>query len=217
MAIKNNYSRNVDQTYFFGNHIPKGRFFGDITAPEIIKLSKKYLGKKILDIGSGSGALIDLLPKNTIGLDLIPGHPKVIEGSIDKMPFNDNKFDTVFCIEVLEHLDEAVLRNGLKEIFRVLDKNGKFILTVPFDEDLKMFTVTCPNCGNQFHRIGHLRSFDKITVEDLLSSLGFRINVIKIIPIGIISRYPLIKHLLFFFNRLIPSSSKNIFAIASKA
>lgn len=45
------------------------------------------------------------------------------------IPRNENYYDIVICNEVFEHINEPL--NALKEIHRVLKKNGKLILTVP--------------------------------------------------------------------------------------
>lgn len=99
----------------------EGDYAGDISSSEIIRLSKKYIGNKVLDVGAGSGALIDLIP-GAVGLDLVPKHqhPKVIKGDISNMPFKDDSFDTIFATEILEHLDDVTLNKGLDEIYRVL-------------------------------------------------------------------------------------------------
>ena len=77
-----------------------GDYAGDISSPEIVRLSKKYIGNKVLDAGAGSGALINLMP-NAVGLDLAPKRPKIIKGDISDIPFGDKSFDTVFATEIL--------------------------------------------------------------------------------------------------------------------
>lgn len=53
-----------------------------------------------------------------------------IQGNCQNLPYQDNFFNKVVCMEVLEHIDNP---EGLvKEIFRVLKPKGKFIGTVPF-------------------------------------------------------------------------------------
>lgn len=50
--------------------------------------------------------------------------------SITKMSAADGYFDTVFCISVLEHIDNAeVKEQGIKEMVRMLKPGGKLILT----------------------------------------------------------------------------------------
>ncbi len=47
-----------------------------------------------------------------------------------KMPFNENSFNTVMATEVLEHCPDPEI--VLKEVYRVLGKEGVFFFTVPF-------------------------------------------------------------------------------------
>jgi ubiquinone/menaquinone biosynthesis C-methylase UbiE len=103
----------------------EGDYAGDVSSPEIVRLSKKYIGNKVLDIGAGTGALIDLIP-NAVGLDLVSKHPKMIKGDISDMLFGDKSFDTIFATEILEHLDDETLNKGLDEIYRILQGGGIF-------------------------------------------------------------------------------------------
>lgn len=90
---------------------------------------------KVLDIGSRKLRYINYLRKifghcQLITSDLTPGGgiDQVIDAT--KMPFEDNFLDGIICTEVLEHVfnyEEIV-----KECYRVLKKNGKMIVTVPF-------------------------------------------------------------------------------------
>ncbi len=46
-------------------------------------------------------------------------------------PFIDSKFDLIFCLEVLEHVKDPIIM--IKEIFRILKKNGMVICTLPIE------------------------------------------------------------------------------------
>lgn len=48
-----------------------------------------------------------------------------LRASTYKLPFKSEIFDNVLLIEILEHLKEP--KNAIKEISRVLRKNGKLI------------------------------------------------------------------------------------------
>jgi hypothetical protein len=51
-----------------------------------------------------------------------------VKGDVQAMPFEDNRFDYVFCFETLEHLESPI--QGLKELARVC--SGKVFITVPW-------------------------------------------------------------------------------------
>ena len=68
--------------------------------------------------------------KNYTSIDL--NSPIVdIKADICNLPFNDNSFDYILCNHVLEHIYDD--EKAMKEIFRVLNKNGIAILQVPID------------------------------------------------------------------------------------
>ena len=192
------------------------KYAGDVSSPEIIRLSKRFIGKKVLDVGAGSGALINLIP-NAIGLDLAPKHPKIIEGDISNMPFSDDSFDTIFATEILEHLDDETLNKGLDEIFRVLrGGGGHLIITVPYKEDLRQNMVVCPKCGAKFHRVGHMQVFDEERMQEILEKKGFEIVEMKILPIGFMATHKFLKHFRYFLKRFGFLSGGNLFVVAVK-
>lgn len=53
----------------------------------------------------------------------------LIQGDVNKMPFENNFFDKVIMSEVAEHLPNDL--KGLKEVYRCMKKGGILILTVP--------------------------------------------------------------------------------------
>jgi len=92
--------------------------------------------KIVLDLGCGSGrytyALKKLGAKEVTGVDLdisfaeenikVEGI-KFMRGSVDKIPQESDSFDFVFCNGVLHHTDNLI-KEGIKEISRVLKKEG---------------------------------------------------------------------------------------------
>lgn len=53
----------------------------------------------------------------------------LIQGDVNKMPFEDDFFDKVIMSEVAEHLPNDL--KGLKEVYRCIKKDGLLLLTVP--------------------------------------------------------------------------------------
>lgn len=104
--------------------------------------------KKLLDVGSGWGEhLVEAHKKEAIvyGIepddelleitDLLLKSEKISEnitikkGYAEKIPFEDNFFDIVICIHVLEHVYDV--KKTIKEMVRVLKKSGHLYLACP--------------------------------------------------------------------------------------
>jgi ubiquinone/menaquinone biosynthesis C-methylase UbiE len=179
---------------------------GDKTSLVLFDLSKKYLKEPILDIGAGTGALIKTLKskgyKESCGVDLYPKVDFVKKGTITNIPENDNSFNTVFCTEVIEHLTNEQIDKGLKEVNRVIRKKGFFILTTPFNENLELNSYVCPHCNKKFHKVGHLQSFNKKRIKDLLEKKGFDVISIKVYALGAMSKLPLGRYFNWLFLRM---------------
>jgi len=133
----------------------------------------------VLNIGIGDGYFEKKLQQRDWDIHTLDPNEAVIQemialgikghqGYIEKMPFEDERFDFVVASEVMEHLTDEQRHQGLCEIKRVLKKGGLFLGTVPYSENLKASQVVCPSCGELFHRWGHQKSFDlNFLSEDL--------------------------------------------------
>lgn len=140
--------------------------------------------KKILNIGVGNGAFERLAIKQKKDIYSLDPSEIAIEKLISELqmknkayvgfsqniPFPDAFFDAVVISEVLEHLEDSVLYQTLQEIKRVLKIGGKIIGSVPLEENLQEQQVMCPCCGKQFHRWGHVQSFDIVKLEKILKN-----------------------------------------------
>jgi ubiquinone/menaquinone biosynthesis C-methylase UbiE len=118
----------------------------------ISKIPIDYYSGKILDIGCGSFpyflSKIDFkekygLDKNTVNIK--NGKIKLLKMdlcNIKKLPFNNNTFDVITALAVFEHVERHIAIAITTEIFRILKKNGLFIMTTPAswaDNLLKIF------------------------------------------------------------------------------
>lgn len=147
-------------------------------------------GQRVLNIGIGAGTLERLGIKMGVDMHSLDPSDKAINrlrdelglsdkarsGYAQRNPFESDYFDVVVMSEVLEHLSDDVLSQTLSEVLRVLKKGGKFLATVPYKEDLMMNQVVCPNCGSVFHKVGHVQSFDKDKLSQLLTAKGFFVD-----------------------------------------
>jgi len=95
---------------------------------------------KVLDVGCGYGALLLELKKENknvglYGIDICENAVthcrklgiKAEIGNADSISYADKVFDTVIMGEVIEHVVEQ--EKALKEVYRILKDNGRFLLT----------------------------------------------------------------------------------------
>ncbi len=106
---------------------------------------KLPLPLRILDIGCGTGAMLDVLAPygDVVGADYSPEalnycaqrgadndkRYKLTRADIRRMPFQSGSFDVVTAMDVIEHIDDDGA--ALREIARVLRPGGALLATVP--------------------------------------------------------------------------------------
>ncbi|MEK3705221.1 class I SAM-dependent methyltransferase [Paenibacillus sp. FSL R7-0198] len=56
------------------------------------------------------------------------------QANLAQLPYESGKFDRVFCISVLEHLDTGTMLRAFREFARVLKPNGQLIATFDVPE-----------------------------------------------------------------------------------
>ena len=101
--------------------------------------------------------------------DLDIGASVFMQGSVYKLPFENNSFDLIFCSEVLEHLDDYHL--ALNEIHRVLKPGGQFLPSVPSFWPEKICWALSKDYQNMPG--GHVRIFKKNQVISEITNHGF--------------------------------------------
>jgi SAM-dependent methyltransferase len=134
---------------------------------------------KILDVGCGTGANLEMLSNfgNAEGVDVSPealtfcrsrGLDRVKLGQAEALPFPDQSFDLVTGLDVVEHLDDDLV--GLKEMRRVLRPGGCALLFVP----AFMFLW-----GVQDDVSNHRRRYTASTLRAVVKKAGFEIERIS--------------------------------------
>lgn len=103
------------------------------------KVKPDTLDPEILDVGCGTGANIEMLTQfgPTRGVDVSDDALEfcrrkglnVQKGLAEKLPFQNESFDIVTALDVVEHLDDDIA--GLKEMFRVTKSGGYSLIFVP--------------------------------------------------------------------------------------
>lgn len=122
------YTEQYEKNYCNTIEMKKHPFFPEIS---------KWLGehsdmknKKFLEIGSGRGALQDLV-EDYVGMDLSKSvepyyHKPFVQASAENIPFDDNMFDVVWSHAVWEHIPDPA--KAFEETVRVLKNGGHFLL-----------------------------------------------------------------------------------------
>lgn len=132
---------------------------------------------RLLEAGCGNGANLALLARfgavsafepdltdlerakrRDIGT-VTPGHLP------DRVPFDQERFDVVLSLDVIEHVDDDVA--ALKALGRRLGADGRLVVTVPAFPFL---------WGEHDERNGHRRRYTRLTLRRALEDSGFRID-----------------------------------------
>lgn len=128
---------------------PFQRFWHKRRFEEVSKLIEPVKGE-VLDIGCADGMFSKVIldkshAKKIIGIDVLKSSVswankhwgekmKFLVGDAQNLRFENNSFEAVFCLEVLEHVQNP--SKVLEEIKRVLKKNGYAVFLVPTDNFL---------------------------------------------------------------------------------
>ncbi len=138
-----------------------------IYALKKVNFNKSY---RILDVGCADGPFLPTLNyygKKIVGTDI---NKELIHRSnfITKkvlfnsrkislltsdglaLPFRNESFNTIFCLEVLEHVKEPSI--AIEEIFRILKKKGSFICTIPVEIGPSLLLREIIGRITKFHR-----------------------------------------------------------------
>lgn len=118
---------------------PRGNTFQPDVYPKVLSLLPKDRKAQIADAGAGEGYFCDVLLRNgyvnVTACDhdptqfKMPGVPFRSANLCERLPFDDEAFDCVVSIEIVEHIANHFRYFG--ELFRVLRKGGVAIVTTP--------------------------------------------------------------------------------------
>ena len=80
-------------------------------ARHVARRYSKYILSSVLDVGCDQKQLRDAIGRSDlryVGVDRTPPADICVDLDKDAIPVTDNEFDTVVCLDVLEHLDAMV-------------------------------------------------------------------------------------------------------------
>lgn len=197
------FNRN-EQDKFWATQKPP--YKGDLVSEVTLSLAKRYIGKDVIDIGAGSGALVKSFRRrykdssSITGVDISPKSEEIRQGDCTNLQFEDKAFDTCFATDLIEHLSDADLDKCLNEVNRILKINGHGVFNTINNENLRKAMVTCPECGCTFHRTGHCQVFDEDRIRSLFSDKGFRLIKIRKLNLGYMSMFRFFASLFYFLH-----------------
>ncbi|KAM3110978.1 class I SAM-dependent methyltransferase [Phormidesmis sp. 146-20] len=149
---------------------------GELNSERVAHLDRYLLGNLFLDAGCAGGAYSKYLRAK--GFD-VTGVDKMLEfletipvdqrhfykqADITDLPFEDNYFDSTYCFDVLEHVDDLT---ALKELVRVTKR--RLIITVPH-ENYSLFQK-CNLTLLTYQDSTHLRYYNAESLEKLIRTV----------------------------------------------
>lgn len=161
----------------------------------VLRAIPAHLTGDYLDVGSGTGELLRTVaahyPLHPVACDYTdnliekPG-PKIDIVDLNRaaLPYADNRFALVTCIETIEHLENY--RETMREIYRVLQPGGVAIVSTPNILNLRsrlrylssgfynLFGPLAPEEPNIHSTRGHINPVSWFYLAHALLGAGFR-------------------------------------------
>ena len=164
-------------------------------AAHVFGLFRPYIGKRVLEVGSGIGTMsapLADLAEQVVGIEpnvncavrtkeIMRGHPRFslrechLE-ECDRAELASHRFDTVVCVNVLEHIDDHV--GALKTFRDVLVPGGRVLIFVP---------AVQAAYGPLDAELGHHRRYSKPTLSAAFAAANLDLVSLRYTnPIGLV-------------------------------
>ena len=103
----------------------------------------------------------------------------ILNIDLTDLNYKNDFFDIIICNHVLEHIEED--KKAIFEMYRVLKKGGKAIITVPINEKLNS-TYEDSSITNSSERIKHFGQWDHVRwygldIKERISKVGFDVEM----------------------------------------
>lgn len=184
--IVNDALKKVYQEEYNIGYLQDGNDHSKNYGNDFIKFLKQHISrhgniKNILEIGCGGCLVLRELKKEGYTVTGVDSSPFAKNAGInfdinvvqDFFPTKQltNKFDLIFHVDVLEHIDDYV--GFLSSQYKILNDDGFIIVNVPDASE----SILLGDCSMAMHQ--HLNYFSKDSLSAILCSTGF--NVISIV------------------------------------
>jgi ubiquinone/menaquinone biosynthesis C-methylase UbiE len=133
--------KKYDPDAFHHHPNPVVRFIEGKRVKTILALMNDNKEQRILEVGCGAGNILEKAPGDKLfGVDIsafilskakqkLNEKVSLFQADAQNLPFKDQTFKQIICSEVLEHVIDPFI--SLKEIARILDRQGIAIVSVP--------------------------------------------------------------------------------------
>jgi SAM-dependent methyltransferase len=184
-------------------------------------LQQYHLTGRLLEVGCGSGFLVraaigkgwevfgtEISPSCCSGLRPVL-NSRLFEGELPRSSFENNSFDVIVMMEVIEHLTDPL--SYLRTAFKLLRPGGCILLSTP-----NLRGASGRLLGYRWRVMGdeHLNYFDKRTISKLVRAAGFQSIVIRTtnLDVGVVKEY--VRH---FSASIAPTPNNESSAIGGSA
>jgi 2-polyprenyl-3-methyl-5-hydroxy-6-metoxy-1,4-benzoquinol methylase len=150
----------------------------------------------ILDLGCGEGISLEniknALPSAEVsGIDYLNENISICrnqnlnvkQGNVYDLDIQDNSFDAVIFMEVIEHLEDP--QKAIAEIHRILKPNGSLIIGFPNDHVFLIARLLLLKWKEAKYDPGHVNRWNPREMSTFLSKNGFNSIHTKCTPTGI--------------------------------
>jgi glycosyltransferase involved in cell wall biosynthesis len=149
----------------------------------ILDRFQKFMGQRVLEVGSGTGNMTRLLYGRDliVATDMEPAYLHILRNRFRRQPtikvapldlekddhknLLEHEFDTVVCLNVLEHIKDD--QGALERLHEVLVPGGRVLLFVPADQAL---------FGTLDTQVGHHRRYSPESLEAVIRAAGFEVR-----------------------------------------
>ena len=163
---------------------------------EVARLAQVQPGEMVLDLGCGTGTLLETLlasrpDANYVGVDPDPHVLAIARGKLRRLPtvqlltgygnhlpVADRAFDIVVSTLTFHHLTDSAKRSTLVEVRRVLRPAGRFVL-IDFGRPTSLVATVLLTVGSLFDGRANMRANLTGELPTLLHQAGFDVAELR--------------------------------------